>query len=175
MSYKLLKVFGFAEKVHLIDIEKLLMYNIKGIIFDIDNTLVPWGSWEIPKEIEAFIEKMKERDLRACLLSNSDKRERALFISRRLELPVIFMALKPFPIGFNRALKVLNLDKKDVISIGDQLFMDVLGSNIVGIRPILVKPLTNRDFLTTRLLRIIERRFLPKIVKEAENFGYTNS
>jgi HAD superfamily phosphatase (TIGR01668 family) len=175
VSYRLLKAFGFVEKVSLIDVEKLLRYNIKGIIFDIDNTLVPWGSWKIPEEIELFIEKIKKNDLKACLLSNTDKRERAFFISRELGLPVIPMALKPLPTGFNRALRILKLKREEVVSIGDQLFMDVWGSNMVGIRAILVKPLTNRDFLTTRILRIIEKRFLPQIIKEAENFGYTDS
>jgi hypothetical protein len=175
VNYTPFRAFGFAERVSLIDIRKLLRYNIKGIIFDIDNTLVPWGSWEIPEETKVFIEKVKENKLKACLLSNTDKRDRALFVSRELRLPVIFMALKPLPFGFNRALKILNLKKEEVVSVGDQVFMDVWGSNIAGIKAILVKPLTNKDFFTTGILRIIERKIIPKVIKEVENFGYTNS
>lgn len=175
MNYRLFKAFGFVERVSLIDVRKLLRYNIKGIIFDIDNTIVPWGSWEIPEEMKVFVEKLKENKLKCCLLSNTDKKDRALFIGRKLGLPVIFMALKPLPSGFIRALEILNLKKEEVVSVGDQVFMDVLGSNMVGIRAILVKPLTNRDFLTTRILRVIEKKIIPKVIKEAESFGYTNS
>lgn len=168
---RLLRPFGFVNSLTELDLKRLSVYNIKGIIFDIDNTLVPWGSWDIPEATKDLIKELKRRDIKCCLLSNTDKKDRAMFIGKELELDVISNACKPLPFGFLRAIRILGLRRENIISIGDQLFMDVLGSNVVGIKPILVKPLTNKDFITTRLLRLLERLILPKIIKEVEYFG----
>lgn len=171
MLFRYLKPFGYAISISDIDISRLLGYNIKGVILDIDNTLVPWGSRDIPGDSLRFIQSLKRVEIRCCLLSNTDDRIRAVSIGRELDLPVITNAFKPLPFNFIRAVKKLGLRRENVVSIGDQLFMDVLGSNIVGIKCILVKPLTDRDFLSTRILRILERRLIPKVLKEVEYFG----
>lgn len=168
---RLFKPFGFVNYVTELDIDKLLSYNIKGIIFDIDNTLISWGSWDIPEDVKSFIEELKKIGIKCCLLSNTDKKDRAMFIGSELGLAVISGAFKPLPFGFFKALKILGLRKENVVSIGDQLFMDVFGSNIIGIKPILVKPLTDKDFITTRFLRLFEKIILPRVIKEVENFG----
>ena len=66
-------------------------------------------------------------------------------------------ALKPLPFGFMRALKHLGLRRKQVAVVGDQLFTDVLGAKFLGLRTILTKPLVEKDFPLTRLLRFLER------------------
>ena len=171
MISRYLKPFGYAICISDIDVSRLLSYNIRGVILDLDNTLVPWGSWDIPNKSREFIEKLKRAGIRCCLLSNTDKRDRAMFIGRELNLPVITNAFKPLPFSFLRAIKILGLKRDEVLSIGDQLFMDVFGSNIIGIRSILVRPLTNRDFVSTRILRFFEGRLIPKVLKEVEYFG----
>lgn len=171
MLSRYLKPFGYAISISDIDVSRLLSYNIKGVILDIDNTLVPWGSWDIPKDSVRFIQKLKIVGIKCCLLSNTDNRARAISIGRELDLPVITNAFKPLPFNFLRAVRILGLRRDDVVSIGDQLFMDVFGSNMIGIRCILVKPLTERDFLSTRILRILERKLIPKLLKEVEYFG----
>ncbi len=171
MLYRYLKPFGYAINISDIDVPRLLGYNIRGVILDIDNTLVPWGSWNIPEDSLRFVQSLKRVGIRCCLLSNTDDRARALSIGRELDLPVITNAFKPLPFKFLKAIMILGLKKEDVVSIGDQLFMDVFGSNLVGIRCILVKPLTDRDFFSTRILRILERRLIPRLLKEVEYFG----
>lgn len=171
MLSRYLKPFGYAISISDIDVLRLLGYNIRGVILDIDNTIVPWGSWDIPKDSLRFIQNLKRLGIRCCLLSNTDDKTRALSIGRELDLPVITNAFKPLPFNFLKAIMILGLKREDVVSIGDQLFMDVFGSNLVGIRCILVKPLTDRDFFTTRILRILERRLIPRVLKEVEYFG----
>ncbi|MCX7795210.1 MAG: YqeG family HAD IIIA-type phosphatase [bacterium] len=171
MLFKYLKPFGYAISILDIDVQRLLSYNIKGIILDIDNTLVPWGSWDIPKGSLRFIQSLKSLGLKCCLLSNTDNKARAVSIGRELGLPVITNAFKPLPFSFFRAVRILGLRRENIVSIGDQLFMDVFGSNIIGIRCILVKPLTDKDFFSTRVLRILERRLIPRVLKEVEYFG----
>lgn len=168
---RFLRPFGFVNSLTELDIKRLLVYNIKGLILDIDNTLVPWGSWDIPEDAKNLVKELNTIGIRCCLLSNTDKKDRAMFIGKELGLTVIPSAFKPLPFGFLRAIKALGLRRENIASIGDQLFMDVMGSNIVGIKPILVRPLTNRDFITTRFLRIFERLLLPKVIKEVEYFG----
>lgn len=171
MLFRYLKPFGYAISISDIDVSRLLSYNIKGIILDIDNTLVPWGSWDISECARRFIQDLKKVGIKCCLLSNTDNRARAMSIGRELDLPVITNAFKPLPFNFFRAMRVLGLRREEIVSIGDQLFMDVFGSNMVGIRCILVKPLTERDFLSTRILRILERKLIPRVLKEVEYFG----
>lgn len=171
MLFRYLKPFGYAISISNIDVSRLLSYNIKGVILDIDNTLIPWGSWDISECARRFIRDLKNVGIRCCLLSNTDNRARAMFIGRELDLPVITNAFKPLPFNFIRAMRILGLKREEIVSIGDQLFMDVFGSNMVGIRCILVKPLTERDFLSTRILRMIEKRLIPKVLKEVEYFG----
>jgi len=166
-----LRPFGYAVCISDIDVSRLLSYNIRGIILDIDNTIVPWGSWDIPETAREFIKKLKNVGIKCCLLSNTDKRDRAVYIGRELGLPVITNAFKPLPFGFFKAMNILGLKREEILSIGDQLFMDVFGSNTVGIKSILVKPLTDRDFISTRILRFFERRLIPKVLKEVEYFG----
>lgn len=132
---------------------------IKGIITDLDNTLVEWDRPNAtPNLIKWFEEMQKENILVTIVSNNNEKRVKAF--SEPLKIPFIFQARKPMGKAFRKALKDMNLSKDEAVVIGDQLLTDVLGGNRNGFHTILVVPVASTDGLVTRFNRKIERRIL---------------
>lgn len=134
----------------------LQAWGIRGIVVDLDNTLVEYASRQLAPEVSAWVEDALAADFRIVLLSNN-LAERVAAIGSHLGVPTVSSALKPLPNGFLRALRVLGTTREETVVIGDQLFTDVLGAQCVGLRTILTEPLIDRDFPATRVLRFLER------------------
>ena len=139
--------------------ESLKDKGVKGIITDLDNTLVEWDRpYATPLLIEWF-ENMREHEILVTIVSNNnEKRVRAF--SDPLRIPFIFQARKPMTRAFNKALKQMGLRKEETVVIGDQLLTDVLGGNRSGFHTILVVPVAQTDGFVTRFNRKVERRIL---------------
>lgn len=131
-------------------------WGIRGIIIDLDNTLVGYDEGTLAPEVQAWVEAALERRFRLVLLSNNFE-ERVAAIGSHIGVPTVANALKPLPSGFVRALRLLQTKRRETVVIGDQLFTDVLGAKLVGLRTVLTEPLADRDFPATRLLRMLER------------------
>jgi len=137
-------------------LDTLAGWGIHGIIIDLDNTLVSYDERTLAPEVQAWVEAALAAGFRLVLLSNNFE-ERVAAIGSHLGVPTVPNALKPLPNGFLRALRLLQTKRRETVVIGDQLFTDVLGAKLVGLRAILTEPLADRDFPATRLLRILER------------------
>ena len=134
---KLLYPYEYAESVFAIDYKKLYAKGFRGIIFDIDNTLVHHGNDSTP-EIDSLLQEIQSTGLKILLLSNNDAERVERFIKDK-ELLYVCDADKPEVSGYLKALKMLNMKKEEVVVIGDQMFTDILGANKSGIPNILVK------------------------------------
>jgi len=89
--------------------------------------------------------------------------ERVRSVAEQLRIGCIPNALKPLPFGFLRALKQLNLPRRQVAVVGDQLFTDVLGAKLAGnLYTILTEPIESKDFPVTMFFRFLERLMLPE-------------
>lgn len=155
---------NFLPAEHVKDIyeitpEKLKEKGIKGIITDLDNTLVEWDRPNATPRLMEWFEEMKVNDILVAIVSNNDK-ERVRLFAEPLNIPFIYQARKPMTRAFRRALSVLNINREEAVVIGDQLLTDVLGGNRAGFHTILVIPITQSDGFFTRFNRIIERRIL---------------
>ena len=82
--------------------------------------------------------------------------------AKRLGLPFVANSMKPLPFGYRRALRILSLPKKNLAVVGDQLFTDVLGAHLAGIRAILVDPVDEGGGAMLRFRRIFEKRIMEK-------------
>lgn len=102
--------------------------------------------------------------MRSCIVSNNFSL-RVRRIGALLGIPVVGWALKPVPIGFWRAMAIMGTDRATTALVGDQLFTDVLGGNLLGLRTILVDPLSPHEFPTTRLVRRIEGLIRARIMR----------
>ena len=150
---------GYAVRLSHVSLDDLAARGFLGIIVDLDNTLVGYGQDHLAAEDAAWIAAARARDFRICLVSNNFNR-RVQRIGTALGVPAIPNALKPLPRGFAAALRVLGTAKRQTVVVGDQLFTDVLGAKFSGLYSILTEPLVAKDWLGTRLLRMLERALL---------------
>jgi uncharacterized protein len=159
---KLLKHFlpdQHVKSIFEIQPESLKEKGVKGIITDLDNTLVEWDRpLATPKLIEWF-ENMRKHEILVTIVSNNNERRVRAF-SDPLKIPFIFQARKPMTRAFNKALNQMGLRKEETVVIGDQLLTDVLGGNRSGFHTILVVPVAQTDGFVTRFNRKVERRIL---------------
>ncbi|MCF8002236.1 MAG: YqeG family HAD IIIA-type phosphatase [Halanaerobiales bacterium] len=147
---------AYYKSIFTINIENLKESDIKGIIVDIDNTIVPWNDKKISDEVFNWFKNLIKEGFRLCLISNG-MTKRVEYFSNQLDIPAIGTAVKPRKKAFRKALKILGLKKEKVAVIGDQIFTDVLGGNRMGFMTILVDPLNKDEFITTKIMRFIEK------------------
>ncbi|NPV52842.1 MAG: YqeG family HAD IIIA-type phosphatase [Firmicutes bacterium] len=146
----------YVDSVPDIDLDKLRERGIRGIIFDIDNTIAEWGSNSVDPRTEQWITRAKDAGFKMCILSNNLVK-RIRLISEALDIPYAPAGIKPRKAAFLRAMRLLGTRGGETAVIGDQLFTDILGGNLSGLFTILVKPLCRREFITTRFMRVLER------------------
>jgi HAD superfamily phosphatase (TIGR01668 family) len=158
----LLKLFlpdEHVKTIFQITPEKLKKKGIKGIITDLDNTLVEWDRPNATPKLIQWFEDMQREHIDITIVSNNNK-ERVQSFAEPLKLRFIFRARKPFGIAFRRAIKDMGLKKDEVVVIGDQLLTDVFGGNKSGFHTVLVVPVASTDGFWTRFNRKVERRLL---------------
>jgi uncharacterized protein len=149
----------YAPRITHIDPERLLERGIRGVIIDLDNTIVGWGTLAPLAEDEAWVAAATAAGLKVVVLTNNGT-PWASQIAQDLGVPCIPRARKPLPRAFRRALNVLELARHEAVVVGDQLFTDVLGAKLAGLEVILVEPLVRHDPLGTLPLRWLERIIL---------------
>lgn len=157
---KILKPKVYLHSIYNIDLSKLKeIKKIKGIIIDLDNTLVPYGQNEIDQKIVEWINEALKLDFKLCIVSNSNS-QRAKKFSHLLNIPYYSKFFKPMKVCFDQGLRILGTSKDETVVIGDQVFTDVWGGNRVELFTILVTPLIPRDALWTYPQRTLERIIL---------------
>lgn len=158
----MLKLFlpdQYAKDIFEITPESLKENGIKGIITDLDNTLVEWDRPNATPKLVKWFEEMKHSNVKITIVSNNNE-NRVKAFSEPLQIPFIPAARKPLRRAFNQALHKMELKKEETVVIGDQLLTDVLGGNRSGFRTILVIPVAQTDGFFTRFNRLVERRIL---------------
>ncbi len=135
--------------------ERLYKSGIKGVIFDIDNTLVPHGAPADERAKELFI-RLNEIGLKTCLLSNNKEPRVASFAKSAGSSSYIFRGNKPGIGGYKKAMERMGTTTKDTIFVGDQLFTDVYGAKRAGIYNILVRPINPKEEIQIVLKRALE-------------------
>lgn len=125
------------------------------LVCDIDNTLVPHDVAVPDEEALAFLQRMRDADIRVVFISNNVE-ERVLRFAQGLQAPCYPFAMKPLPKTYKRMLKEQNVSKHEVAVLGDQLMTDILGANFMGLHTILTAPVVTRDLSFTKFNRIFE-------------------
>ena len=153
-----------------IDVEFLKKNNIKGLVLDVDNTIIDTDKNFVDGIIEWHLE-MKEHGIKTIILSNSNKKEKLDYISGELNIPYISFATKPLKRGFIKAQKMLDLPFEEIAAIGDQIFTDVIGANRCNMVSILVEPINEKDLWMTKWKRPIEKKIVDKYLKAKAEMG----
>lgn len=139
--------------------EALKARGIKGIITDLDNTLVAWDVKDATPEVIQWFELMERHDIKITIISNNNM-ERVKVFSDPLGTPYVYSARKPLGRAFKRVAKEMGLNREEIVVMGDQLLTDVLGGNSAGFYTILVVPIVQSDAKITQFNRRIERMIL---------------
>lgn len=127
----------------------------RGVIFDIDNTLVPHNA-PADEDAIAFIQELKEIGYSICLLSNNGEQRVASF-NEPLQVTYIYKANKPFRSGYEKAMEAIGTNKDNTLFVGDQIFTDVWGARRTGIFSILLDPINPKEEIQIILKRIPEK------------------
>lgn len=155
------------ESVFAINLDDLAKRGIKGLLIDIDNTLVPWGEPKMEEAFVAWVKKAKKRGFKICLVSNATE-NRAQSFATLLSIPAVGRAFKPLGRAFRRGLNELELPANQATIVGDQLFTDVFGGNRLGIYTILINPLSRNELGSTKFMRRLELKTLKKMVERGQ-------
>ena len=149
-----------VRKITDITIEMLKENNIKGMILDVDNTLIDLD--RVPLEgIKEWIDNMKNEGIKFCIASNSLKKDKIEKVAKMLDIPYVHFSAKPTKIGLKKAKQILGIeDSKNIAEVGDQLFTDVLGTNRMKMFSILTEPLCEEKVKINNLKRKLEKRVL---------------
>ncbi|MGE5582808.1 MAG: YqeG family HAD IIIA-type phosphatase [Bacillota bacterium] len=145
-----------ADSVLELDLTELQKIGIRGIIFDLDNTLVEWKQENLSQEVIELISRFKKAGFKMCILSNALE-YRVESVARMLGIPYVSRAVKPRKSPFKKALEILGTGPEETAVVGDQLFTDILGGNRMELYTIWTPPLSPTEFLSTRAVRKLER------------------
>jgi len=161
--FSVLYPYEYADSVFSVDFEKLYLLGFRGIIFDIDNTLV-FQDEDATKEVEELFLFLKGLGFKTVILSNNGE-ERVRRFLRNIDSPFVCKAYKPFKRGYRKALSIMNVKRENAVFIGDQIFTDILGANRSKIKSILVRPI-KKDGARPLLRRKIEEPILRSYLKD---------
>lgn len=157
----------YVRNVTEINLDALRQNGYKALMLDLDNTLLPWASSQIPESSRQWIESAKAMGMQLCIVSNTHNPKRLNGVARELGISCIFRALKPGPHGFERALKMLGCKAENCVVVGDQLLTDILGGNWACMHTILVEPMHPKEFIGTKLSRLVERFIIARLRKRS--------
>ncbi len=147
----------YMDSAYQIEFARLYQEGYRGVIFDIDNTLVPHGA-PADKQAKALFVQLKELGYQCCLLSNN-KEPRVKMFNDEVQVQYIFKAGKPKVSGYERAMELMGTDKGNTLFVGDQIFTDVYGAKRAGLRTILTRPIHPKEEI-----QIVLKRYLEKVV-----------
>lgn len=154
----------YYTSTYVIDFAKYYKKGYRGILFDIDNTLVPHNA-PATEEAIRLIHRLKEIGFGICLVSNN-KEPRVAKFNKPLDVKYIYKAGKPKRSGYQKAMQLLGTDTTNTLFVGDQLFTDLWGANNTGITSLLVKPIDKKEEIQIILKRIPEKWILHSYLKK---------
>ncbi|NQU18185.1 MAG: YqeG family HAD IIIA-type phosphatase [Candidatus Saganbacteria bacterium] len=153
----------YLDSIQNIDFAGLKEKGIKGLLFDIDDTIIARRSDVIGPMLFNFFENLKDQGFSVLLLSNNFNPGRVERAANELKLPFLATVFKPLSFGYKKALRILNLHSPEVAVIGDQLFMDILGGNRMEMHTVLVKPISREIAWYRKIMRFAEQWVLSRL------------
>lgn len=143
-----------VSSTYAIDYEKLYREGFRGILFDIDNTLVEHGKEATEQAKKLFI-RLKKIGFECCLISNN-KKNRVRTFNEDIGVHTVFNAHKPAKKGYYYAMELMNTRPENTVFVGDQLFTDIFGAKRIGLKNFLVKPINEKEEIQIVLKRKLE-------------------
>ncbi len=153
------------EKTTKITPQFLKQQGITNLLLDVDNTLTTHNNPEPSPGIEEWLAEMKANGINMVIISNNNKKRVRPFAAR-LGLPFTSMAFKPLPFGYKKGMKMLGGNAKNTAMVGDQIFTDVMGANLSGMKCFMVLAILQEDGAGFKLKRKLEKGFVEKYLNQ---------
>jgi HAD superfamily phosphatase (TIGR01668 family) len=157
----MIKPYAVFESVWDIPAQFFAENGVLAVLLDIDNTLSVHNAAAPFPEAVKWIEDMKKAGLRLILVSNNHPPRIAPF-AEKIGVEFVADAKKPLSIGYKEAIRRFGLRKSEVCAVGDQIFTDIIGANLFGIKSVFVFPKEPEKSIPFRIKRAIEKPLLPK-------------
>ena len=152
-----------------IPLDELKERGIRGLLFDLDNTITEWQKDEVTERNKQWLHDLREQGFSICIVSNNHA-PRVKRVAEQLGLPCLHSAAKPRRKSYWQAAALLKLAPQQLAMVGDQLLTDVLGGNRAGLTTIFVEYIHPREHWgTTHIFRPVESWLL----KRLENKGFS--
>lgn len=154
----------YKKSIYVVDYKKLKESGIKCLLFDLDNTIVPYSVKKPPKKVKDLFKSLTQQGFKVIIFSNSGKKRLQPF-KEELNVDVCPRAFKPSPKKFLSVMKELKYNESEIAILGDQMLTDIVGGNRVGITTILTNPITKKDMILTYINRYREKKLVKKLSK----------
>ncbi len=141
---------------------------VRALLLDVDNTIAAFTSHEPLPDTVAWAKDLVQRGYRVVIVSNNF-RKRVSALAAQFGLDWIGFAMKPFPHGYLRARRMLKVPCRECAIVGDQIFTDVVGANLCGMKSVLLKPIELEEGISFRIRRFFERGLRKKYERERKN------
>ena len=138
--------------------EMLQTWNVRLLMMDFDNTIVPYTTNVPTAEMDKWLRTMAASPVQLCVVSNS-KKSRVKIFCEKYGIPCITHAKKPFSKGIQECLRKFDIPAGECALVGDQIFTDTLGANGCCVRSILVKAIDNHNFWL-KARHVLEKPFI---------------
>jgi len=158
----------YVERIVDIDLAALVREGAEAVLVDLDNTLLPWKSSAVPESSRVWIAEAKRLGIKICIVSNTHYPRRLRRIASELGVASIDRAVKPRRNGCDEAARMLGVELSRCVVVGDQLLTDILGGNLAGASTILVRPMDKREFVGTKISRLVEKLIFVLLERRGE-------
>ncbi len=155
----------YVRTVFDIDFEQLFLDGYKGVMFDLDNTLVAYDKLDAPLEIQTLFNRIKSLGFQISIVSNNN-RDRVYQFNEKLNVYAYPRANKPLTKNLLKAMNKMKVVKKQTVFVGDQLFTDVWAGNSLGFHTVLVMPIQDKEQMITKVKRGLEGLVLNRYLKK---------
>ena len=153
---------AYLDSTYDIDFEELYSRGFRGILFDIDNTLVGHNAPQDERSM-ALLARLGDIGFKCGVVSNNGY-ERVSSFAEPAGLYYAYKAGKPLGKGYREVMDKMGLRPEEVLCVGDQIYTDVWGANRAGLANYLVRPLGRDIGFHIFLKRIIEKPILLIII-----------
>ncbi|MCQ2751825.1 MAG: YqeG family HAD IIIA-type phosphatase [Coriobacteriales bacterium] len=151
--------------------QEIIDAGYKGIVLDLDNTILPRTEKKVPRNLKKWVKQVQKSGIEVVFLSNN-WHGRIVKAAKKMNVELVTKALKPCPHGFLQARWHMGTKRKNTLVLGDQTFTDILGGHILGMESWLVKPLATQDLKHTKILRNVDKIALRKMQPEGCTVAY---
>ncbi len=155
----------YLKNIFSVTPEFLVKNNIKALLLDADNTLCIYHDNAPVDGVLEWIDEVKSAGTELHICSNG-KPGRLTDFAENVKLPCFYMSLKPLPFKINKAVRKLGFKKNEVALVGDQMFTDILGGNLAGIKTIWLDYIQIEESKTFRFKRKIEDKIKLKLRRD---------